>query len=63
MTWPENLRAQIIGDFVEVARTRGCAQHSPDDAEAEVRRELVEAPRTPPTEPRRRRIVTRKDAA
>lgn len=64
MTWPENLRAQIIGDFVEVARTRGCAQYSPDDAEAEVRRELVETPeRPPPTEPRRRRIVGRKDAA
>lgn len=62
MSWPENLRAQIIGDFVEVARTRGCAQHSPDDAEAEARRELVDAPQRPPsTQPRRRRIVTRKD--
>lgn len=63
MTWPENLRAMIIGDFVEVARTRGCAQHSPDDAETEERRDLLEPPRRqPPTEPRRRRIVTTRAA-
>lgn len=57
MTWGNDLGRQVLEEFVEVARTRGCAKHSPDDPDEQPA--PPEPPRMqPPTEPRRRRIVS-----
>lgn len=65
VTWPENLREQVLNEFVEAARYRGAIEpaESADDHAAELRRVQKEAEakfreeRRAREAPRKRRIV------